>query len=257
MSEETNAPREPQAAMPQAANPPPDDPAHVARALLRGCDMATLGTLSAADGGPYVSLVQVASDHDGAPLLLVSDLAEHTRNARADSRVSLLFDGTAGLASRLTGARLSLVGRMAPSTEPRHRERFLARHPGAASYAGFADFSVFAMAPERAHLVAGFGRIHWLDWAALRGPAPPELVAAEAGIVAHMNADHGDAIDLYARVLAGRTGGGGWRMTGCDAEGIDLRRAGEVARIPFARSVTDAAGARAELVRLARLAREA
>ena len=148
-----------------------DDPATIARALLRGCDMATLATLSAEDGGPYVSLVQVAPDADGSPLLLVSDLAEHTRNFRADPRVSLLFDGTAGLADRLTGARLGLVGRIAPGDPAPHRDRFLARHPGAALYAGFADFSFWRVEPVRAHLVAGFGRVHRLDRAALLDPA--------------------------------------------------------------------------------------
>lgn len=238
-----------------------DDPASLmaaegaaARALIRAADTATLATALGPERWPYASLVLVACDHDATPLLLVSRLAEHTRNAAADPRVSLLYDATHGLDSRLTGARLTLLGEAEPSDAPRHRARFLARHPEAGMYAGFADFAVWRVRPVRAHLVAGFGRIHWLEAGALAGPAPPALAEAEAGIVEHMNADHADAVDLYARALAGQDGSG-WRMTGCDAEGCDLRLGGRTARVPFARAATDAASARRELVRLVNEAR--
>jgi hypothetical protein len=230
----------------------------LARRLMRQADAAALGTVLAADGSPYASLVLVAVDHDASPLLLLSDLAEHSRNLAADGRVSLLFDGTAGRESRLTGARLTLQGQARRTAEPRHRDRFLARHPDAQGYADFADFAFYRVAAARAHLVAGFGRIEWLEATDLLQPealAAP-LVEAEAGIVGHMNQDHADALALYARVLAG-CGGEGWRMTGCDGEGFDLRAGGEFCRLDFARPVGDAGEARAELVRLAETAREA
>lgn len=228
-----------------------------ARRLLRSLDTAVLATLEAAGGGPYGSLVLVAADHDARPLLLLSDLAEHSRNLAADPRVSLLFDGTVGLDSRLTGPRLSLQGGIERSREPRHRARFLARHPDAAAYADFGDFAFYVVRPTRAHLVAGFGRIDWLaaDEVLQADALALPLLAQEAGIVAHMNQDHADAVQLYARVLAGRPAGG-WRMTGCDSEGIDLRAGGEVCRLGFAAPVGDAQGARAELVRMVQQARE-
>jgi len=231
-----------------------ESPEATARHLLRGQATASLSSLLAPDGWPYVSLVLTACDHDGAPILLISTLAEHTRNVRADARVSLLFDGTGGLEEPLTGPRLSLLGRAEISAEPRLRARFLARHPGAAMYADFKDFAFYRIAPARAHLVAGFGRIHWLEPGQLMRPLPPALIAAEAGIVAHMNQDHRDAIQLYANRLLGRAGDG-WLMTGCDAEGCDLRQGGEIARVDFAAPVLDAEQARAELVRLVHEAR--
>lgn len=237
-----------------ASTTPAPTPADQARALARSLDTATLATGLGEGRWPYASLVLLAVDHDASPLLLVSRLAEHTRNMLADGRVSLLLDGTAGLESRLTGPRVTLLGEAAPSEEPRHRARFLARHPDAALYAGFADFAVWRIKPVRAHLVGGFGRIHWVEGEAFMGPSPAALMAAEAEIVAHMNADHADALDLYARVLAGREGEG-WQMTGCDAEGCDLRLGGAVARIPFAHAAQDAAEARKELVSLVRTAR--
>jgi len=233
-------------------------PARQARDVIRAADRAALATLARAGtaeaGAPYASLVLAALDHDASPLLLVSQLADHTRNLQADGRVSLLFDGTAGLAEPLTGPRVTLQGVAAPTADPGLRARFLARHPGAARYADFADFGLWRVTPGRAHLVAGFGRIHWIDDVRLDTAAAAALAAAEARIVAHMNQDHGDAVQLYATRLLGRAGDG-WAMTGIDPEGIDLRRAGEVGRLAFAHPVHDAETARAELVRLARQAR--
>jgi putative heme iron utilization protein len=112
------------------------------------------------------------------------------------------------------------------------------------------------MAVTRGHIVAGFGRIHWIPAADLLfdAAAAAPLAAAEAEILAHMNADHAESVDLYANRLLG-IAGAGWRLTGVDPEGADLRRGGAVGRLDFAKPVTDAEGARVELVRLAKTAR--
>jgi heme iron utilization protein len=233
-------------------------PALISRRLIRANDRATLATLMRSDspdaGAPYASLVLVAADHDASPLLLISKLADHTKNIAADARVSLLFDGTAGLAEPLTGPRVSVQGTIAVTTEPRHRARFLARHPGAAMYADFKDFAFYRVSVTRAHLVAGFGKIHWIDGTEILADPSHALIDSEAGIVAHMNSDHADAIQLYAQKLLGLSGDG-WTMTGIDAEGIDLRAGANVARLDFATDVRDAKAARTELVRLVQEAR--
>ena len=233
--------------------------AALARRLLRAADRAALAsTLAdpAVGGAPYVSLVLLATDHDAAPLLLLSDLAEHSKNIAADPRVALLIDGTAGLSDPLTGPRVTLLGEARKSPDQDGRARFLARHPAAGDYAGFTDFNLYRVEIARAHLVAGFGRIHWIAGEGLRGIAAPALAAAETGIVEHMNADHAAALDLMVRASAGRLGEG-WRMTGIDAEGCDLRRGGETARLDFAAPVRDPEAARAELIRLTGAARAA
>ena len=144
-----------------------------ARALLRAARQATLATTLSTggaqnrDGWPFASLVLIAHDRDGSPLLLLSDLAEHSRNIEADDRVSLLIDGTAGLADPLTGPRLTVLGRARRSADASHRRGFLAAHPEAALYADFSDFSIYHVAVDSAHLVAGFGRIQWISAAAL------------------------------------------------------------------------------------------
>lgn len=231
------------------------------RALVRGLDRAALASLlpagrpPAAEGAwPYASLVLVAVDHDLSPILLMSDLAEHTKAIAAGPRVSLLFDGTQGLDQPLTGPRVTLLGRAARTADERIARRFLARHPAAQMYAGFKDFNFYRVTVERAHLVAGFGRIRWLTDTELGVVAAPGLAEAEPGIVSHMNDDHADAVQLYASRLLGLAGDG-WRMTGIDAEGIDLRCGGTVARLPFDAPLAEAAEARKVLVALVGQAR--
>lgn len=234
------------------------DPAAICRSLIRRSATAALATAEREpEGWPYASLVQVAAAHDGTPLLLLSDLADHTKNFMRDGRVSLLFDGTRGLDNPLTGARATLQGRIRAladsDTDRRLKQRYLARHPDATGYAGFADFKFYAVDAERLHLVAGFGRINWLPATAvlLDAARTGTLAEEEEGIVAHMNADHADAVDLYARAAEPGTVSG-WRMTGIDPEGADLRRDGRATRLDFAGLVTDGASARRELVRLVR-----
>lgn len=239
-----------------------EDMSRAVRDLVRGLDRAALATAlpgrPGADGEgawPYASLVLVSVDHDLSPILLMSDLAEHAKAIASDCRISLLFDGTGGLDQPLTGPRVTLLGRAAATDDERLRRRYLARHPDAAMYADFKDFRFYRVILERAHLVAGFGKIRWLDMAELLpAPAPAGLAEAEAGVVDHMNGDHADALQLYAEKLLGLTGSG-WRMTGIDAEGIDLRLGGRVARLAFDAPVADAVDARRALVALVGRAR--
>jgi len=239
-----------------------------ARRLIRGRDHAALATSLA--GRPFVSLVACACEFDASPLLLLSDLAQHTKNLVADPLVSLLFEDTGDHPDPLAGPRLTLLGRAQRCDDPEAARlgaaRFAARHPASAGYAGFADFHLYRVTIERGHLVAGFGRIASIEADELRFTAQaPALAAAEAEILAHMNADHADAIALYAERLLGRPAyrstGEGWRMTGIDPEGLDLRRERETARLDFTVGpqgpVLTPAAARRTLVALAEEARSA
>jgi heme oxygenase (biliverdin-IX-beta and delta-forming) len=234
-------------------------PASTARGLIRSLDRGTLATML--EGGkagtwPYASLVLTACDLDASPLLLLSDLAEHTKNLARNPHASLLFDGTAGRDDPLTGARVTVIGEIAPDADSLLMERFVNRHPSAAAYAGFKDFRIYRMRIVRAHLVAGFGRIHWIETSDLLYPAAVFgwLRSAERDILQHMNEDHAVTIDLYAQHLLA-VAGEGWRMTGVDPEGSDLRRLGEVARLDFPNAVADLNDVRQVFAALAQLAR--
>jgi putative heme iron utilization protein len=228
------------------------------RRLMRRQAHAALAT--SLDGRPYVSLVALAFDSDATPLLLLSDLAQHSRDIAADAGVSLLFDGGVSRhppADPLAEPRLTVLGEAARCDDPPLVARFIGRHPSAAAYAGFGDFHLYRVTIGRGHLVAGFGRISWIEGAALRFAGDgAALAAAEAGIVDHMNRDHADAVALFAERLVRRPGTG-WRMTGIDPEGVDLRRGGETARLDFAAPVLDPQAARQALIALTAAARQA
>lgn len=234
-----------------------DDPASLARNLIRSQPTATLSTIAADGGWPYGSLVLVATDMAGQPVLLISTLAQHTKNLAADGRASLLFDGTVGLAERLTGARATVLGKAVRCEgDTSIRDRFLSRHPSAAGYVDFGDFAFWRLEVERAHQVAGFGRINWIEKQDLLPDFGDvsELRTAEADVIGHMNADHSDAVALYANVLCQRPGVG-WRLTGVDPEGADLARPGDHCRLRFDKRVSSAESARVELVRKVKQAR--
>lgn len=137
----------------------------ISRALVRRCRAASLATVLTGkrQGWPYASLVSVACATDASPLLLLSTLADHTRNLAQDNRASLLFEEASGLDNPQTGPRVTVTGRLHPDQEEETAQRFLARHPGAALYAGFADFSFYRMDVERAHYVGGFGKSKWVS----------------------------------------------------------------------------------------------
>ena len=226
-----------------------------ARRLIRSCDRAVLAT-HRTDGWPYASLVLTATTHAGVPLLLVSDLAEHTCNLRADDRVSLLYDGTGALENPLTGARVSLQGRAVPLKSSHSRFRFLSRHGSARDYVDFDDFNFFEIDVGAAHIIAGFGRIEWLSAndILLGGESNSALMTAEADILDHMNADHTDSVQLFANTLLGLDGDN-WRLTGVDPEGADLAWKGLASRVEFNKRIEDSDGAKRELVRLTHMAR--
>jgi heme iron utilization protein len=237
-------------------NDTPFDPAALGRRLVRTARDAALGTV-AADGAPYVSHVAVATLVDGAPVTAVSTLALHTKNLLADPRASLLFVAAEGeTADTATRARVSVSGRLVPVDDaPAARSRLLRRHPDA-FYVDFPDFRLLRMEVERAHLVAGFGRI--VDLAAADLVAPADVAAAigarDAGACEHMNEDHADALELIATELGGGPAGP-WRAIGIDPQGIDMALGGRVVRVEYDAPVAEGGAMRMGLVALTKRAR--
>jgi putative heme iron utilization protein len=233
------------------------DAKSAAKKLLREGLSGALATLLPGAGDPYCSLVNVATAPDGAPLLLLSKLAVHTKNLLADPRASLMLDERKG-GDPLEGARIMLIGAVATTDDASARTRYLARHSEAEMFAGFGDFNVYRMRFRRVHLVAGFGRI--VDLAGkdvltdVSGAEP--LIEAEAEIVAHMNGEHAETLRLYATKLLGAADGE-WRCTGCDPEGLDLRLERAGLRLPFPQRVTAPGPLRTMLKDLADQARAA
>ena len=217
-----------------------------ARTLLRGARAATLCT--AKDGQPFGGLVTPACAPDLSVMVLLSGLSEHTRHLRADPRCAVMVVGAALDDNPQTSPRLTVVGEALPEPDPALKARWIARHPYAGFYAGFADFQLFRLRPRSGHFIGGFASAHRFGQSELvADPAAVAAIAeAEPGIIAHMNTDHTAAIARLA-------GGEGWRMVAVAVDGCDLGRAEEeaVRRIDWAAPVADADAVRAELMRLA------
>ena len=236
------------------------DPARLARSLLRRRRQGALATLMAGTGDPYCSLVNVASHADGSPILLISRLAVHTKNILADNRVSLMLDERAA-GDPLEGARVMVAGRAeeaGPGDVDFWRQRYLSAHPSAEVFADFKDFSFFRIRPAGAHLVAGFGRIVDLQPEQFLTDISDaaELLSAEQRAIEHMNADHRDAMQLYATRLCGAEAAD-WRCTGCDPDGIDMEADGNTLRLDFPRRIVTPMELRQMLKQLADQVRNA
>ena len=230
-----------------------------AKRLLRGVKVAALGTIERAGGFPLATLTTIATDHDGSPILLMSQLSAHTKNLDADPRASVLL-AQGGKGDPLAHPRVTIVGRAIRQTDPAIRERlkarFLRRNPKAALYADFGDFAFWRLAVEAAHLNGGFAKAADFPAADILTSldGADDLIAAEEGALVHMNADHPEALALYATRLAGEPAGR-WRATGLDPEGIDLAAGDMTTRVAFPRRVNGPGDLRAVLAEMAAAAR--
>jgi hypothetical protein len=225
-----------------------------ARALIRGATAATLAT--SAQGQPFASLVTPAPAPDLSPLLWLSSLSEHTRHLAAEPRCALLFAGSAEGPNPQTAPRVTVTGlaeRVPEGEVPALKARWLARHPYAALYAEFADFALWRIRIGGALHVGGFARAERIRAGEL-APDPAAvaaIAAAEAEVVAHVNADHADAVAAIAEGLLG-AGPGAWRLAAVDVDGCDLTEGNRTVRLAFLAQVSDAGDVRAALIRAAR-----
>jgi putative heme iron utilization protein len=243
-----------------------------ARTLVADATDGTLSTLALDPAGyPFGSIVTFAIDGEGAPLILMSTMAEHARNLAQDPRASLLVTAAGEGAARLAVARATLVGTIAQVAETEQdaaTAAYLVAHPGA-FWARFPDFSVHRLTIAAIRYVRGFGEMSWVEPGAFAAAEPDPLASAEAGIVTHMNDDHAEAlVDMVAAFLPVQGEVTAVTMLACDRYGIEVRIAlapgpegsdPELAfgRIGFDEVLSSADDARAAMVRLTRAARAA
>ena len=224
-----------------------------ARTLVAQISTGTLCTLALEPQGyPYGSFVTVAFDN-GNPIFLISGLAEHTKNLERDPRASLLV-AERGSADPLANGRVTMIG---PCTRVEWdgggaRAAFFAAHPNSAYYADFRDFAFWKLHVEYVRYIGGYGRMSWISQADWQAAEPDPLGASAAGIIAHMNADHTDAMVLYCRAFSKATDVTSARMTGVDRYGFDMSATTteqpRPVRLAFPKPVSTPEEARAALI---------
>jgi putative heme iron utilization protein len=203
-----------------------------AKRLLRLARTGALATLDGPGGAPLTTLTGVASDWDGAPLFLLSELSRHTRNLDADPRASLLLTSEPGRGDPLNHPRLTIGGAVVLHPEPAAKKRYLQRNPKAKLYASFTDFSVRRLRIESIHFNGGFGRAGAVTLAELLSPPGDFRALADAEDALLVEAEAlGD--ETLARLAGASSGRRVWRPIGLDAEGLDLAAGGAAARVDF------------------------
>ena len=199
------------------------------RQLAYATNVGALATLSvdpATEGFPFGSVVPYALDEEGRPLILISDIAQHTRNVIADPRVSLLVSEQE-TDDPQAGWRVTFVGRMVrlerDGDDGFNHARYVAQVPDAPSYYDAHGFGLWRMEVARIRFIGGFGKIHWVESDDfLRTAGHSGFAEAAAPIVEHMNSDHADALIDYCKGLRGFTPAAA-EMVGVEAAGFFVR----------------------------------
>ncbi len=222
-----------------------------ARQMLRAHRYGVLSTLSKKfEGFPFGSITPYLTDYDGSLLILISGLAEHTKNILADPRVSLITHDQRDPQIQTQG-RITLLGNARLVTDcDEAGARYLRYFPEAESYFQMHDFSFYRIHPVAIRYIGGFGKIHWVNMGQYAVPPYP-LIEQEQSVIEHMNADHLDTMRHYCRFVHQRDVLD-VKMLGIDCDGFDMRADGDILRIDFPEGVMDAQQARAALVALAR-----
>ncbi len=178
-----------------------------ARTLMYMGRVGMLSTLSRKQPGfPFGSVMPYGLDNPGRPIFLISTMAMHTQNLKADARASLLVAQEDAGGDPLGASRVTLVGNVAPIAEPEvsaAREIYLARHANSRYWVDFEDFSFYGMDVVDVYYVGGFGVMGWVSASDYVGSQPDPLADSMAEIIRHMNSDHKDALILLARKYAG------------------------------------------------------
>ena len=235
-----------------------------ARTLLHLGRVGSLSTLSRkCPGFPFGSLMPYALDSQGWPIFLISTMAMHTQNLQQDGRASLLMTEPGASGDPLGAARVTVVGNAFRIVEPavaEARRIYLERHENSRYWVDFDDFHFFTLAVIDIYYVGGFGVMGWIAAPEYSQAQPDPLADAAAGILQHMNADHGDALLLLARVLAGIDAQEAV-MTAVDRLGFHVRlktaEGMKGVRLPFLNEVRTPNETRKMLVEMVQQARRA
>lgn len=216
--------------------PPRADAAADARSLWHGCFHGVLSTHSSAEPGfPFGSVVPLCLDNSGAALLLLSHLAQHSRNLAGDSRAALtLFDQRDGDIQQ--GRRLTCLGRCEPCDDAQALTRWCRHFPQGRVYAEQLNFRLHRFAPLRCHYNGGFATARWLGVERLL--AQTAFAAdTEAALAAHVAGAHADWLTSWCTHADGADA----QVAGIDPLGVTLRCGERLLRLGAQAPLADSA----------------
>ena len=230
-----------------------------ARQFLRSTRHGVLSTHSTKFSGyPFGSVTPFVLDSDCQPIILISSIAEHTKNIAVNAKVSLLVFAEG--ADLQANARLTLIGEAAQidKNDSDLRARYLRFLPQTASYFDMHDFAFYRISIHQARYIAGFGKMGWADGEQIT-TANNTIADLENGMLQHMNADHIDSMLAYCQHFYGLTPQS-VELIGIDSDGFDIRAtisedSTNILRFNFETPIFDAQSARAAFVALSKLSK--
>lgn len=235
--------------------------AEEARTIAASTNIGTLATLTA-EGDPWASFVTYGL-RGGAPVLCVSNLAEHGRNLARDPRASIAIVAPSVQTDPLASGRVTLAGvveRPVGDERSAAREAHLSAVAAARYYIDYSDFTLWVLRVHRVRWVGGYGRMDSTTGEAYAAAGADPVQPRAAGAIEHLNADHGEALVAMARVLGGYPDTIAATCTGVDRYGLDLRimteRGMAYTRIGYPTAIDSIDELRSATVELARLARQ-
>ena len=224
---------------------------------------------------PYSTYTLTAFDYDLSPILLLSNLSEHTKNILKNKRVSLmvceenkLYEYFPQFKNKFPGInyedpmsrpRVTIIGEINKSNDKNLKQRFLMRHPASQLYANFSDMNIFKISIKSAHLIGGFAQVKWFSKNDLCCSSFLNFKDSEKNIIEHMNQSHQKSINLYVTKLVKnnfekKNKSGNWKIVGVDPDGFDARKKNLLVRYFFKKEINDAKKLRAIFVNLHKIA---
>ncbi len=202
---------------------------------------------------PYSTFTLTAFDYDISPIVLLSNLSEHTTNIKKNGLVSLMLceeqklyhyfpkfeNSNSNYEDPMSRPRITLIGNLKKTNDENNKKRFLSRHPASKLYSGFADMNFYKMKIIGAHMIGGFASVKWFKEKDLITKEPEGFNVSEENIIKHMNECHQDSLNLYSTRLLKSKKKKHWGMVGIDPEGFDLRNKDVLARYCFEKTITD------------------
>ena len=219
---------------------------------------------------PYVTFLMVAFDYDCSPLVLLSNLSEHTKNINENNTISLMFyeeiknkelfqqfpkryypNPKIYYEDPMSRPRITVVGKLKKTKNSNHKKRFLLRHPASNLYANFSDMNIYKLHIQGGHLTGGFAQVNWFKKNELTIKNFKNFASDEEKIIAHMNDHHQESINLFSKNLVlGKHRKGDWKITGIDPEGFDIRLKDSLRRYYFEKKIKDTSELRKVFVKL-------